>query len=129
MSFPLNLADNVSSGGRSKFRKLVKTGLASGLHWTGADRLINAFTGGKNMPLVVLYHRVVENLPANGDMGTPGMVISRRTLESHLDWIGRRYRFVSLDELGEKLESGEKFEKPVAAITFDDGYSDVYSPR
>ena len=100
MSLPKNLTVKVSSGGPSKFRRLVKTGLASGLHRTGADRLLDTFTGVKNMPLVVLYHRVVENLPENGENGTPGMMISRRTLEHHLDWIGRRYRFVSLDELG-----------------------------
>jgi peptidoglycan/xylan/chitin deacetylase (PgdA/CDA1 family) len=125
MSLPKNLTDQTSPEGRSRLRSLVKTGVASGLYRTGVDRLIHSFSGIKNMPLVILYHRVVENLPAN-DNGTPGMMISRRTLEHHLDWIGRRYRFISLDELGEKLERGDKFEKPVAAITFDDGYSDVY---
>jgi len=104
----------------------MKTGVACGLRWTGADRLFGTIAGFRDMPLIIGYHRVVENLPANGGNGVPGMMISRRTLERHLDWIGRRFRFISLDELGGRLECGEKFDKPVAAITFDDGYSDVY---
>jgi peptidoglycan/xylan/chitin deacetylase (PgdA/CDA1 family) len=46
--------------------------------------------------------------------------------EQHLDWIGRHYEFVSLDEIGCRLESGREFSKPTAAIAFDDGYGDVY---
>jgi peptidoglycan/xylan/chitin deacetylase (PgdA/CDA1 family) len=46
--------------------------------------------------------------------------------ERHLDGIGRHFRFVSLDEIGTRLVSGEPFAEPVAAITFDDGYQDVY---
>src|SRR5262249_18723016 len=32
----------------------------------------------------------------------------------------------TLDELGERLESGDPFKEPLAAITFDDGYAGVY---
>jgi len=52
--------------------------------------------------------------------------VSRRMLEQQLDWIGRRFRFVSLDELGARLAAGDLGEDPVAAITFDDGYRDFY---
>jgi peptidoglycan/xylan/chitin deacetylase (PgdA/CDA1 family) len=47
-------------------------------------------------------------------------------LEHHLDWIGKRYRYVSLDELGAMLQRGGPIKEPVAAVTFDDGYQDVY---
>src|SRR5207244_13385113 len=53
-------------------------------------------------------------------------VTSRRMLERQLAWIGRHFRFISLDELCPRLECGESFDEPVAAITFDDGYRDVY---
>jgi peptidoglycan/xylan/chitin deacetylase (PgdA/CDA1 family) len=53
------------------------------------------------------------------------MLISRAMLEQQLDWIGRRYRYVSLDELGSRLESGAGTEG-LAAVSFDDGYRDVY---
>jgi peptidoglycan/xylan/chitin deacetylase (PgdA/CDA1 family) len=54
------------------------------------------------------------------------MLVSRSMLVQHLDWIGRRFRFVSLDELGERLELKDGKTDPVAAITFDDGYRDFY---
>src|SRR5258705_12503672 len=54
------------------------------------------------------------------------MLISSRMFERHIDWLGGRYEFISLDELGSALESGKSFARPVAAITFDDGYVDLY---
>jgi len=107
------------------WRRLAKTGIACGLSWTGADDWIGSLSGSRRRPLVIGYHRVVED-GASTELALPGMVISRRMLERHLDWIGRRYRFVSLDELGELLLSGDASGQPVAAVTFDDGYSDVY---
>src|SRR5258708_28479705 len=56
----------------------------------------------------------------------PGLAIGPRTLELHLDWIGRRFRFVSLAELGALAERGVARGKPLAAVTFDDGYQGVY---
>jgi peptidoglycan/xylan/chitin deacetylase (PgdA/CDA1 family) len=107
------------------WRRLAKTGIACGLSWTGADDWIGSLSGSRHRPLVVGYHRVVED-GASTDLALPGMVISRGMLERHLDWIGRRYRFVSLDELGERLLSADAGGEAVAAVTFDDGYSDVY---
>src|SRR2546427_5062632 len=107
-------------------RRFAKTGIACALHWSGADKLIGVLSGARNMPLVIGYHRVVEDFTTSAEDYMPAMLISRRTLECHLDWIGRRYRFLSMDELGARLENGEPFDKPVAAITFDDGYADVY---
>jgi peptidoglycan/xylan/chitin deacetylase (PgdA/CDA1 family) len=54
------------------------------------------------------------------------MLVSLKTLERNLDWIGRRFRFISLDELGARLGGVDSREDPVAAITFDDGYRDFY---
>ncbi|TLY21996.1 MAG: hypothetical protein E6K68_04380 [Nitrospirae bacterium] len=107
-------------------RRLAKTGLACALHWTGADKLIGALNGSRHMPLVLGYHRVVEDYTACARQYMPAMLISRRMLERQLDWIGRHFRLVSLDELGPRLECGAPFHEPVAAITFDDGYRDVY---
>lgn len=107
-------------------RRLAKTGAACALYWTGADRFIGALRGSRYMPLIIGYHGVVEDFAASAAGYMPSMLISREMLERQLDWLGRRYRFVSLDELGAQLESGMPFEKPVVAITFDDGYRNVY---
>lgn len=108
-------------------RRFVKTAVVSTLHRTRADQLIRLVAGSKNMPLVLCYHRVVEDFGASAGISSQPMLISRQMLSRHLDWIGSRYRFISLDDLGSRLESGRKFDQPVAAITFDDGYGDAYN--
>lgn len=116
----------MGSGNGISPRQLLKTGMAWALHRTGADTRIGRLTGSGRQPLVIGYHRVVENFASAARHAIPPMLTSRRMLERHLDWIGRRFRVVSLDDLGSGLECGEGFDTPVAAITFDDGYRDVY---
>jgi peptidoglycan/xylan/chitin deacetylase (PgdA/CDA1 family) len=107
-------------------RRLAKTGLACALSWTGVDRMIGALNGSLREPLVIGYHGVVEDVRDHAETAIPAILTSRATLEKHLDWIGRRRRFVSLDALGERLSTGERRGQPVAAVTFDDGYANVY---
>ena len=58
---------------------------------------------------------------------SPSMLVSRAMLERHLDWVARRFQIVSLDELRSRLETrAPARDRPIAAITFDDGYRDVY---
>ena len=93
---------------------------------TRTDRLIRLMAGTRRLPLVVGYHRVVDDgRPRRASIIAP-MLVSRRMFERQLDWIGRRFRFVALDEVGSRLESGDPFETPTATITFDDGYRDMY---
>ena len=119
-------------------RRLVKHLGAHGLRATGAHRLIGALNGSSRQPLVVCYHRVVEDVRRH-PWSAPAMLISLPTLEAQLDWIGRRYRFVGLDELAAYLadpgrapggngpgRGGPGRSRPLAAVTFDDGYADVY---
>jgi peptidoglycan/xylan/chitin deacetylase (PgdA/CDA1 family) len=106
-------------------RTAVKTGSAAALYSTGLDRTIARFSGAHRRPLIVGYHRVVEDFAASAQTSAPAMLVSRRVLEQHLDWIGRQYRFVTLDEISRRLEERDSSE-PVAAVTFDDGYRDFY---
>jgi len=105
-------------------RTWIKTGAAGVLSRTGMDRMLGSLAG--RTPLVIGYHRVVEDFASSAQTSIPSMLISRRMLEQQLDWIGRRFQFVSLDELGARLESNSGLEKPMVAITFDDGYRDFY---
>ena len=107
-------------------RARVKTAASHGLRRTGVDRLIGAWTGTSRIPTVISYHRVVEHMEESSRCSISSMLISTRMFEQHLDWIGRHYEFVSLDEVGSRLEGGRSFPRPTAAVAFDDGYSDVY---
>jgi peptidoglycan/xylan/chitin deacetylase (PgdA/CDA1 family) len=77
-------------------------------------------------PFIICYHRVVENFEHSARTAIPSMLISTAMLERHIDWLAKRFSIESLDEIGERLEAGRPFRRPTAAVTFDDGYSDVY---
>ncbi len=107
-------------------RSWIKAGAAGGLCRTGMDKIAGTLTGARKAPVVVGYHRVGEDFASSAATAIPSLLISVRMLERHLDWIGRRYRFVDLNELGARLERGESGDS-LAAITFDDGYRDFYT--
>jgi peptidoglycan/xylan/chitin deacetylase (PgdA/CDA1 family) len=97
-------------------RRLVKTAAAKTLtRFMRADRV-----------LVVGYHRVVERFDQEARSTLPGNLVSRAMFEQHVEWIGRTHDFVSADELGDCLTTGRRLRRPVAVLTFDDGYQDVY---
>lgn len=97
-------------------RRLVRTAVA---------RTLGPFLQSDRV-LVVGYHRVVERFDREAELTIPANLVSQGMLERHLDWIGRHHEYISLDELGRLLESGARPVRPVAAVTFDDGYRDVY---
>ena len=109
-----------------QLRSLAKTSGASALAWSRLSNLFGTWRGAKRMPLVVGYHRVVKDFDRSKSLSIAPMLTSAHTFEKHLDWIGLRYRFVSLDELTVRLGNNKSIGKPVAAVTFDDGYRDVY---
>jgi len=105
-------------------RTLVKNATACAVSWTGLDAVARARLH-RDLPLIVAYHRVVERLNAGDGFALPAMEISTTMLERHLDWLGRHFRVVSLDALETELEKKSE-SRPLAAVTFDDGYRDVY---
>lgn len=101
--------------------------IAAARRWmkAGAARLLSgALPRTRHVPVVIGYHRVVENFEQAAETSIPSMLVSLARLEEHLDWLARRYRFVNLDELGAMVEAGVRFDRPAAAVTFDDGYRD-----
>ena len=110
----------------ARWRWHVKAALASTISRAHDYGFAAALARGRKRPLVLGYHRVVDDFAAVARTEMPSMLTSTRMFERHLDCIGRHFRFVSLDEIGEHLPSGEPFDEPVAAITFDDGYRDNY---
>ncbi|HEV7278861.1 MAG TPA: polysaccharide deacetylase family protein [Pirellulaceae bacterium] len=67
------------------------------------------------LPIPALfYHRVADTHP------TP-WTISRADFERQIDWMAKRFEFISLDELQRRMQERSSFRAAVA-ITFDDGY-------
>ena len=109
-----------------RLRWSVKGALASTISFAHNHGFAAALARGPERPLVLCYHRVVDDFEAAARTEMRSMLTSRDMFERHLDCIGRHFRFVSLDEIGERLASGVPFTERVAAVTFDDGYQDVY---
>jgi peptidoglycan/xylan/chitin deacetylase (PgdA/CDA1 family) len=106
-------------------RSLVKTVIAGTLHASGLERIARPHRAG--LPLIIAYHQVVDEFARGSESAIPAMLISTGMLARHLDWLARRFRFVSLDEVGElACGAARRRGKPAVAITFDDGYSHVY---
>jgi peptidoglycan/xylan/chitin deacetylase (PgdA/CDA1 family) len=102
-------------------RAFAKTAAAELLARSGAFRTRRAAAPAA---LVLGYHRVVEDTAGDGSI--PAMLVTASMLERQLAWLDRHFRIVSLDELADRLESGAAQPRPLAAVTFDDGYADVY---
>jgi peptidoglycan/xylan/chitin deacetylase (PgdA/CDA1 family) len=68
----------------------------------------------------------VQDYAASARRSIPAMLISRAMLRRHLDWIGRRFDIVPVDDLMPGRGRAGRFRRPAAAITFDDGFHDVY---
>lgn len=109
-----------------RLRALAKSGIAAGLYRSGVGQLAGSWRGLNRQPLVIGYHRVVSDFQRCAKTSIDAMLISTETFEAQLDWLARRYQFVALDELAQMLAGGQPVPRKVAAITFDDGYRDVY---
>jgi peptidoglycan/xylan/chitin deacetylase (PgdA/CDA1 family) len=106
-------------------REFVKSGMARALHASGGGRLYGSLRGARRSPVILGYHRVVEAFDAAATTAIPALLISTKTLERQLAWLQRYRKVVPLDEIGERLFTGQPVEH-LAAVTFDDGYRDVY---
>lgn len=102
-------------------RSLAKDAVATIASWSGVDAVLRQRLR-RDMPYVVGYHRVVERLDAHGEAALPAMEISVATLEKHLDWLARNFEIAPVDDMPARVNRS----KPVAAVTFDDGYADVF---
>jgi len=111
---------------RARWRWHVKAALASTISRVHDHGFAAALARGRQRPLVLGYHRVVDDFEGVARTEMPSMLTSTRMFERHLDCIGRHFRFMSLDDIGAHILSGRPFDQPVAAITFDDGYHDNY---
>nr|WP_246386811.1 polysaccharide deacetylase family protein [Litorivivens lipolytica] len=78
------------------------------------------------MPLVLGYHRVVTDFDSAAQASIEPNLISVETLKHQLEYFAQDYTFVSLDELVASLYQGSREGNKLAAVTFDDGYADVY---
>lgn len=98
-------------------RSLAKDAAARVTAWTGLGTVV------RETSYIVGYHRVVDRVNAYEPFALPAMEISVPMFEKHLDWLGKHFEILSLNEAA---RTDRRRSKPSAAVTFDDGYRDTF---
>ena len=105
-------------------RSLAKDAAAHVASWTRLDAIARERLHTQT-PFIVGYHRVVERLDVASGFALPAMEITASTFEKHVDWLAQNFEIISLEDFA-MSRARRATSKPLAAITFDDGYADVY---
>jgi peptidoglycan/xylan/chitin deacetylase (PgdA/CDA1 family) len=108
-------------------RQLAKAALAGVASW-GAYDLLRRLRGLRIH--VLAYHRVVDDVTVDGPLD-PALCIRTDTFRRQMQQVRRRFRVLALDEAmkaiaGELTINSREGHGDFCAITFDDGYRDVY---
>ncbi len=72
------------------------------------------------------YHRVAADITRAEQESFYGIVISTETFRRHCELMNNAYEVISLETVPDFLSGRRTAARPLAVITFDDGYLDVY---
>lgn len=75
---------------------------------------------------ILAYHRVVADIEKAEDESYYGLVVSTSTFRKHCELLKQNYDVVSLEYAANVLKRKRRSHRPLAVITFDDGYLDFY---
>ena len=103
----------------------IKNFLFSLLDYSGAPELALALRK-QDESFIVLYHGVAPDLPNYGIYNYRRKFILPENFQTHLSWFQSHFEIVPLSTLIERFLRGLKLPRRYLAITFDDGYANVY---
>jgi len=98
----------------------IKTLGTSFIGSSSVSQLSNYFF--KRKPLVVLYHGVTKENDFHGIENYRGKHVSAEAFEKQISWLSKYFTIVPLKEIERLIGQNKKLNKPLCAITFDDGY-------
>ncbi len=75
---------------------------------------------------ILAYHRVVADIGKAERDAIYGIVVSTATFRRHCELLRRKYDVVSLETAMRFADDRRETSRPIAVITFDDGYVDFY---
>ena len=81
---------------------------------------------GRGKALILAYHHVIPRKVIRESSLMTGMYLSSQSFEDHLDWLSRHFRVVPLETIVEMIRTGLPWKETLCALTFDDGWKDVY---
>ncbi len=80
----------------------------------------------RNTVNIIAYHRVVADIAKAESESFYGLVVSAETFRRHCELLSSSFNVVSLETAAEVVKGKRRAHRPVAVLTFDDGYLDFY---
>ena len=114
----------------SRLRRIAVCTFAGVLHYSGFFRMRTFFRRaflGEQEVCVLGLHRVLSGEQAARANSLPGITLRETTFEGMLEFIGRRFRVVGLDDFLQKAPGPFRKSKPLCLLTFDYGWKDNYT--
>jgi peptidoglycan/xylan/chitin deacetylase (PgdA/CDA1 family) len=108
-------------------REMLKAGMASAFTETGLMDLCNklrTMTAGPRVH-VLGYHRVVERIDDCSPVN-PSLCITTDSFRRQMEQVRERFVVLSLEDALRAVDGQLYLERDAVAITFDDGYHDVF---
>ncbi len=106
-------------------KRVLKNSATRVLHSAGVAALYIK-RKSKKKALVLSYHRVVPGKEIDESRMMPGMYLSSEAFQEEIEWLRHRFDLVPLEAIIKKVRTGLPWERPLCAVTFDDGWKDVY---
>jgi peptidoglycan/xylan/chitin deacetylase (PgdA/CDA1 family) len=109
----------------ASFRRGVRDALLTLSHHAGLLGLLRR-RRMRDRALILLYHRVAPAGDGAPDYSTAGMVVTPAEFETQMRFLRRAYQVVPLSRIVDVARGAEPLSPRLAAVTFDDGWRDVY---
>lgn len=111
-------------------REIVKYIVAVVLYYSGLLWLygvVGRVMFNRPNHVILMYHRVLDDLNAEGVFTQPGMSVSTMTFQKQARYLKEKFEILNVVQLARLIEDGVRIKRPVAVITFDDGWRDNYT--
>jgi peptidoglycan/xylan/chitin deacetylase (PgdA/CDA1 family) len=106
-------------------RRGVKIAALAGLHYSGVLSLVRRIRT-RDSAVILMYHRVSPRDAGLPDYSPTGMTVTPEEFRMQMRFLRKRYRIVPLRDIVELVRRGTRIPSGTCAVTFDDGWRDVY---
>lgn len=111
-----------------KLRTALKATIAGALVGSGVYHMVRRLRLARGEPRIHVlgYHRVVDRVVEDGPI-SPSLCVSTETFRRQMEQVKRDFIVLSLEDALAAIDGKLPLDRDACAITFDDGYRDVYT--
>ena len=106
-------------------RQYIKIFISSCLYYSGVLQQCNKYLM-KHKAIIMAYHRIIPDSMLNPMTQMQGMYVSEQSFDMHMQWLLRNFDMVKVEDIIYRINNAKKWDRPLCAITFDDGWKDNY---